>query len=275
MTLPRKRLCSNALRNARRWMALAILGLTLLPAAAQTQAPSTTVVQRASRGTGFFISADGLLITAAHVVRDHDLLRVVIDGRQVRATLLREDRARDLALLKVERSPVPYLNLGYSDNVPVGLEIYTIGYPQLSNPMRSHPRFSSGILSADTGLNESADYFQFSAPTESGNSGSPLLAGDLSVVGIVLSKLKVKDTDLTRGDIPQNVNFALKSTHVAALLQSAGALAPSFRSIDPRSDRKPFEVFQAAWRAVVPVLAANLPQGAVSAPDAAAGEIKP
>ncbi len=264
-------------------MAVALLAVAYAPAWSQTPSavtgqPATPgSVQRASRGTGFFVSADGLLITAAHVVRDHDLLRVVIDGRQVRAILLREDRARDLALLKVDRSPVPYLNLGYSDNVPVGLEIYTIGYPQLSNPMRSHPRFSNGILSADTGLNESPDYFQFSAPTESGNSGSPLLAGDLSVVGIVLSKLKVKETDLTRGDIPQNVNFALKSAHIAALLQSIGGPSPPFRSIDPRSDRKPFEVFQNAWRAVVPVLAANanLPQGTVSAPENAPGEIRP
>jgi S1-C subfamily serine protease len=243
----------------------------------EAQTPSATI-RIVSRGTGFFISPEGLLVTAAHVTRDHDRLLVVVDGRPVKATLLREDRAHDLAILKVDRSPVPYLTLGRSDNVPVGLEIYTIGYPgypQATSTLRMQPRFSSGILSADSGPGESPDYFQFTAPVAPGISGGPLLSGDLSVVGVVVSLTTTTVANMPRPDIIQNVNFAIKSAHVATLLQAIGASAPAWRSIDPQSERRPFQVFQEAWRAVVPVLAANLPPSPATGSDAATGEAKP
>jgi S1-C subfamily serine protease len=239
----------------------ALLSLPGTDVSAQPNSPPPSTpaapASRVSSGTGFFVSPDGLLVTAAHVVRNRDRVMVFLDGRLIRASVVREDPPHDLALLRIERSPVPYLVLGRSDNVPVGLEIYTIGFPQLRNLRKSHPRFANGILSAEADLNENTAYFQFSAPTQSGNSGSPLMGADLSVIGIVLSKLRVRDTDLSRGDVPQNVNFALKASYITALLQETGSNAPPARSIDPRSDRRPYEVFQDAWRAVVPIVATN------------------
>ena len=215
-------------------------------------------------GTGFFVSSDGLLVTAAHVVRGHEKIMAVIDGRLVAAQVLKTDAANDLALLRVSKSPVPFLRLGRTDNIPVGLEVYVIGYPQI-NIQGISPKFTAGIINSSAGLRGSAKHYQFSAEVQRGNSGGPLLAADGAVVGVVLSKLgpvAVKDQKM---DVPQNVNYAIKASLLTELLDGQSEV-PGALSINPRSDKRPFEIYRDSVMAVVPLL---VPRDQASAPPAA------
>ena len=63
---------------------------------------------------------------------------------------------------------------------------------------------------------------QFTAPTQSGNSGGPLLDSDGTVVGVVSAKLNAAHIHEMTGDIPQNVNFAIKAALACNLLEAVG-----------------------------------------------------
>ncbi|MFM6989693.1 MAG: S1C family serine protease [Rhodoferax sp.] len=240
-------------RWTRRW-ALALLWLCPAMLWGQTKFEGS--------GSGFFVSSDGLLVTAAHVVQGHDKAMVLYEGRLVPAQVLRTDPVNDLALLRVAKSPVPFLRLGRTDNIPVGLEVYAIGYPQI-NIQGISPKFTAGIINSGAGLRGSTKHFQFSAEIQRGNSGGPLLAADGSVVGVVLSKLAAVALKDQKMDVPQNVNYALKAGVLAELLNGQPEV-PAAASINPRADKRPFEIYRDSVMAVVPVLmpstqAANTP----------------
>ena len=218
-------------------------------------------------GSGFFVSSDGLLVTAAHVVQGHEKAMVLYEGRLVAAQVLKTDAANDLALLRVAKSPVPFLRLGRTDNIPVGLEVYAIGYPQI-NIQGISPKFTAGIINSGAGLRGSTKHFQFSAEIQRGNSGGPLLAADGAVVGVVLSKLAAVALKDQKMDVPQNVNYALKSGVLADLL-SGQAEVPAATSINPRADKRPFEIYRDSVMAVVPVLMPTMQAANTPTPDSA------
>ena len=223
-----------------------------------TSALAQTPVRFNSSGTAFFVSPDGLLLTSNHVVKDKTKIAILMDGRLHEARIVKQDAENDLAVLKIEKSPVPYLRLSRSENVPVGLEVFTLGYPQL-NVQGMGQKFSMGLINSDTGMRGSKRHFQFSAQIQRGNSGGPLLAPDGLVVGVVESKLGTlsapSGTDAKAAvDLPQNVNYALKSSFAVELLRDLPSV-PEPLSINPRGEKRPFEVYRDARYAVVPVLA--------------------
>ncbi len=218
-------------------------------------------------GSGFFVSSDGLLVTAAHVVQGHEKAMVLYGGRLVAAQVIKTDTANDLALLRVAKSPVPFLRLGRTDNIPVGLEVYAIGYPQIDIQGLS-PKFTAGIINSSAGLRGSSRHFQFSAEIQRGNSGGPLLAADGAVVGVVLSKLAAVPLKDQKMDVPQNVNYAIKSSLLAELL-AGQAEVPEAVSINPRADKRPFEIYRDSVMAVVPLLLPKALASSTSAPEAA------
>jgi serine protease Do len=82
--------------------------------------------------------------------------------------------------------------------------------------------FTLGNVTSLAGLANDSRYLQISTPVQAGNSGGPLLDQYGNVVGIVTSKLNAIRTAVVTGDIPQNVNFALKMATAANLLESSG-----------------------------------------------------
>jgi serine protease Do len=97
-------------------------------------------------GSGFFVTSDGYLLTAAHVVAGRDTCRVKLgDGREIEARVCRIDEGADVALLKVADGNYPALQLAAGPSPSVGTEVYAIGTPLVEELDRS---VSKGIVSA-------------------------------------------------------------------------------------------------------------------------------
>jgi serine protease Do len=144
------------------------------------------------------------------------------------------DAINDLALLKADARPD---DVGAFRLTPhLGEPVEAFGYP-LADLLSTSGNFSLGNISALSGLRDDSRYLQISVPVQPGNSGGPLLDQHGNVVGIVSSKLNaLKIMARTEGDIPQNVNFALKATVAANFLQTNDvnfALGESTRVMEP------------------------------------------
>ncbi|KLK90475.1 serine peptidase [Microvirga vignae] len=134
-------------------------------------------------GSGFFISADGYVVTNNHVVEQSGDVQVVTDdGRTLDAKVIGTDPKTDLALLKVvESGNYPYVHL--AEATPrVGEWVVAIG-----NPFGLGGTVTAGIVSArgrDIGESQYDDFLQIDAPINKGNSGGPTFNLDGKVVGV-------------------------------------------------------------------------------------------
>ncbi|WP_181707652.1 Do family serine endopeptidase [Chthonobacter rhizosphaerae] len=134
-------------------------------------------------GSGFFISADGYVVTNNHVVEGGGEYRLVsTDGREHEATLVGADPQTDLALLKVENATgLPFVEFA-DDPVRVGQWVLAVG-----NPFGLGGSVTAGIVSArgrDIGAGPYDDFIQIDAPINQGNSGGPAFNLDGKVVGV-------------------------------------------------------------------------------------------
>jgi len=147
-------------------------------------------------GSGFFINADGYLITNFHVIEGETEISVEVyhqhNGQLDRETykqvkIVALNKFRDLALLRIEDKNAPkfkYVTLGSADSLSVGDSVFAIG-----SPMGLERTVTSGILSTKTRQMEGELYLQTTAQINPGNSGGPLfnLAGE--VVGVTNMKI--------------------------------------------------------------------------------------
>lgn len=176
-------------------------------------------------GTGFVV-ASGRVMTNNHVIAECD--RTVArnaGGRRVNARVLATDRRRDLAVLAVPPDLGPPLAFRADPPVRRGETVVTYGFP-LYGLLSSGPTLTTGDISALSGIRDNPTNYQISAAVNPGNSGGPLLDSQGNVIGVVVSKLNAMRTaEMTGGDIPQNVNFAVKGTEALAFLQAQG-IAP-------------------------------------------------
>ena len=92
------------------------------------------------------------------------------------------------------------------------------GYP-LSQVLATSGNFTAGIVTALAGIGDDSRFYQISAPVQPGASGGPLLDENGNLIGVVSSKLNFLSEIKNAGDIPQNVNFAIKASVVANFLQ--------------------------------------------------------
>ena len=170
-----------------------------------------------SSGTGVFVTGEGHLVTNAHVVKDCADIRVNVgQGGFEPAKLIAKDPTNDLALLKVDAKPARVGAL--RSGVRLGEAVEAFGYP-LSEILATSGNFTLGNVTALAGLGDDSRYFQISAPIQPGNSGGPLLDENGNLVGIVTAKLNFLSEIKEQGDIPQNVNFAIKASVAANFLQ--------------------------------------------------------
>ena len=146
-------------------------------------------------GSGFFISADGYVLTNYHVVEEayennYSVTVLTYNGEEYRASIVGVEEDNDLAVLYVEgESDTPCVSLGDVDEMAVGQTVYTVGNPlgELSYTM------TSGIVSAlnrtiTTEENITVNMFQIDAAVNSGNSGGPVYDEYGRVIGVVTAK---------------------------------------------------------------------------------------
>ena len=96
------------------------------------------------------------------------------------------------------------------------------GYP-LTELLSKSGNFTLGNVSALVGIGEDSRYLQISAPVQPGNSGGPLLDQNGNLVGVVSAKLNALKLMLaTNGDIPENVNFAIRASIVTSFMDANG-----------------------------------------------------
>ena len=136
-----------------------------------------------AQGSGFIVSADGLILTNAHVVDSAKEVTVkLIDHREFKAKVLGTDKASDIAVLKIDAHGLPVVRLGNSDGLHVGDYVLAIGAP-----FGLEETATAGIVSA-TGRSLPGDgavpFIQTDAAVNPGNSGGPLFDSTGAVVGI-------------------------------------------------------------------------------------------
>ena len=137
--------------------------------------------QQRGVGSGFILSADGFVMTNAHVVDGADEVLVTLtDKREFKARIIGADRRTDIAVVKLEATGLPFVKIGDSDRLKVGEWVVAIGSPfGLENTV------TAGIVSAkqrDTG--DYLPFIQTDVAINPGNSGGPLLNLRGEVVGI-------------------------------------------------------------------------------------------
>ncbi|MNR77994.1 putative periplasmic serine endoprotease DegP-like precursor [compost metagenome] len=144
-------------------------------------APNTA--DDASLGSGFIVSADGYILTNAHVVARGSQISVKLpDRREFKARLIGSDAVADVALLKIDAQGLPTVRIGNPERVEVGDWALAIGSPfGFSNSA------TAGIVSATRRILPGAEYIPFlqtDVPVNPGNSGGPLFNQYGEVIGI-------------------------------------------------------------------------------------------
>jgi serine protease Do len=134
-------------------------------------------------GSGFIVSADGYILTNAHVVADADEVTVrLTDRREFQAQVIGIDERTDIAVIKIEAENLPTVRIGDPNSLEPGQWVLAIGSPfGLQNSV------TAGIVSATSravGPGSSVPFIQTDVAVNPGNSGGPLFNLDGEVVGV-------------------------------------------------------------------------------------------
>ena len=178
-------------------------------------------IQSAYTGTGFMFSSKDYVITNWHVLRGTKNIKVkFLNGENIKATVVLKDPQNDIAFLKLEQSPqlpVSDIRIGDSSEMRMGDEVFTIGYPAYWI-LGKNPKYTKGEVNALSGINDDPRVFQISVQIQPGNSGGPLFNSRGEVIGITQASLDPKVAIGAFGALPQNVNYAIKSSYISSLL---------------------------------------------------------
>ena len=193
---------------------------------------TSQLTQGTAIGTGFVISADGEILTNAHVVDGATAVRVRLAGEsQARdAQVIGADTTNDVALLKVAGAAVKPVKLGSISQVQVGDPVVAIGY---ALGLRGEPTVTTGIVSGtDRTLDKLTGLVQTDTAINPGNSGGPLVDAAGLVIGINTAKLSGNGASGATANEPgfENVGFAITiddATKIADRLRTGTAVASS------------------------------------------------
>jgi TPR repeat protein len=202
-------------------------------------------------GTGFFISENGFLVTNEHVVRDATQIRLVTSAGLISAKVVKVDAANDLALLKAE-GRFAALPVAASRGVKMGGTVVTVGFPNIGLQGFA-PKLAKGEIAALSGAGDDARYFQISVPVQPGNSGGALVDERGNVVGVVSAKLNASAALAMSGTLPENVNYAVKSSYLLSFLESVPDVASKLKEASAK-EKKFEDVVKEAEQAAVLVL---------------------
>lgn len=178
-----------------------------------------TQKQDVGGGSGFLISADGYVVTNAHVVSDAAAEYTVFtnDGKKYAGKVIAADTTLDVALIKIDGKDLPFLAFGDSSKVRLGQSVIAIGNAlgEFRNTVSVGvvSGLSRSIVAGDAmaGASEALDnVIQTDAAINPGNSGGPLITLDGQVVGV----------NVATANGAQNIGFSLPANTVKAAIES-------------------------------------------------------
>ncbi|MBS0264234.1 MAG: trypsin-like peptidase domain-containing protein [Planctomycetes bacterium] len=186
-------------------------------------------------GSGFVISADGLIATNMHVIGEgRPIVVQMADGKKFEVTAVHAfDRPLDLALLRVAATDLPVLPLGDSSALKQGQPIVALG-----NPLGLKHSVVTGVVSGTREI-EGREMIQLAIPIEPGNSGGPLLDLQGRVQGILTMKSAVT----------QNLGFAMPVNALKSLVAKPNpTLMSKWLTIGALDPQEWTTLFGANWR---------------------------
>ena len=194
------------------------------------EAPSQERQERGT-GSGFILSADGLVVTNAHVIDRADTVTVTLrDGREYKGRVLGADPLTDVAVVRIEAQNLPTAPIGNSDTLRPGEWAIAIGNPLgLDNTVTAGIISATGRSSAQIGIpDKRVGFIQTDAAINPGNSGGPLLNQQGEVIGV--------NTAIIGGS--QGLGFAIPintAQRIAQELISQGKVSHPYLGIQMRN----------------------------------------
>jgi S1-C subfamily serine protease len=211
------------------------------PSNANSGAPATQMVN--ITGTGFVVSNAGHVVTNNHVIKDcvGEIRGNFVGESTESLRVVSTDEQNDLALLQTQAKPAQVAVIR-GTGIHSGDSVIAIGFP-FHGLLTSDLTVTSGIISSLSGILNDSRFMQISAPVQPGNSGGPLLDTSGHVVGVVAEKLNALKVAKATGNIPENINFAIKTGALRDFLDNN---VISYRTADSTSELKTSEIASAA-----------------------------
>ena len=203
-----------------------------------TESGRAVPVKGGVSGTGFLLNWNGLIATNWHVVADAKNIGIAFPGWKdsVSAEVVIKDSANDLAILRMADAtkiaatcPELPFQLAPTNTVTLGERVSAIGYP-LPSLLGSNPKFSEGVISSKSGLQDDPRTLQITAEVQPGSSGSPLFDSEGNILGVVVATLDAGKLYQMASAIPQNVNWAIKSSYLLNLFSMLPNQSPASRT---------------------------------------------
>ena len=219
------------------------------PVAAKSEAPAgeTSKDTRASRGakgggfsgTGFVISPSGQIVTNNHVIAGCGEIHGNLTGEApVTLRVVSSDRFNDIALLQGPAASFKDFVKIRDRSIRSGDSVVAIGFPY-HGLLSSDFTVTTGIVSSLSGFLNDSRVLQITAAVQPGNSGGPLLDTSGQLVGIVSSKLDAIKFASVTGNIPENINFAIKTGALRDFLDNS---VVSYQTAESKADLKTPEI---------------------------------
>jgi serine protease Do len=181
--------------------------------------PNDEVVKDATQGSGFFVSAQGHVMTNEHVIDGCTKLEIIYRDQRIKAEVVARDKANDIAVLRVQRATPNHAKFRQTNSLRLAEPIMVLGFP-LQGLLAGQLNATSGDITSLAGIGGDSRFVQISAPVQPGNSGGPIVDQSGNVIGIATSKLNALAVLKVTGDIPQNINFGVKGLFASTLLDA-------------------------------------------------------
>jgi S1-C subfamily serine protease len=209
-------------------------------AAEPSGSPSKSAKTVDQTGSGFVISTSGHVVTNYHVINGcvGDIHGNLSGEQPIVLRLVSGDETNDLALLQGAGSSFKDVASIREKAIHPGDAVTAIGYPY-HGLLTSDFTVTTGIVSSLSGVMNDTRYLQISAAVQPGNSGGPLLDSDGNVVGVVAAKLNALKIARATGNIPENINFAIKTGTLRDFLDNS---VVSYQTSAAKSDLKTADI---------------------------------
>jgi SpoVK/Ycf46/Vps4 family AAA+-type ATPase len=202
------------------------LTLADIEAATNERRDTTGGQKQVSTGTGFFVGADGYVVTNAHVIEGCEAPKIVCGTAEPsEARIVARDSRNDLALLKAgfAHDHVARLRTG----VKVGEELAAFGFP-LFGRLSAGGNFTLGNVSALSGIQNDSRHIQITAPIQPGNSGGPVVDRAGNLIGVAVGGMGAHEKGAA-----QNVGFAINIATLMGFLSANDVPFSTETSEDP------------------------------------------